>query len=892
MIRKNTSSISARTSRFRTYCSYDRLESRQLLAANRPPTFYLESGIVIDEIGNFDDKGSDVAVQPDGKIVVVGASNNGTNFDFSIVRYLPNGSLDSSFGVGGRVITPVGTYDDFAEKVVIQSDGRIVVAGRSAFQNTFDFAVVRYLANGSLDTSFSGDGMLSTNILGDDQAFGMAIQPDGKVLVAGSADSGGNKDFALVRYRTDGALDTSFGNGGKVTTAVGTFSDIAESVLLQPDGKIILAGRSSYYEMYDFALARYNTNGSLDTSFSGDGLVSTNILGDDHAYAAALQPDGKILLAGYSDPGNDPDFAVVRYQSNGSLDSTFGSAGRVTTAVGSQRDIGTCMRLQPDGKILVGGKSDYFGMNNFAMVRYRLDGSLDPSLDSDGKLATHLLGDDQPYGMALQSDGKVLLAGYMYSGRTIDYALVRYTSSGALDSVFGGNFNTLGGTIDYTEGASPVRIDVDVQVYDPELTVNGYFNGATLTINRSGGPSNSDVFSAIGYLKPLTQGGNLIVGDIYCGTVTTNSNGTLQLTFNGAATNGAVNAVLQQIAYSNASEAPPESVTLSWVFNDGNTGAQGTGGALATSGSVNVQIANINDNPTISNLGGDVSYRENVVVARICNAVRLQDVDTPVFNNGSLRVAISSGAEPADRLWLTNSQYLTLAGNQLLFAGLVVGTFSGGTDGQALQVSFNSRASLNRVQHVLRCVCFAHDSDNPQANPRTISIQLEDGSGGRTVASKRVNVLPVNDRPSVTGIPANTNYAINTSPVLFATGVIVSDPDNAHFGGGQLNVRYTTGIDAANLLLVGGPFSFDTANNLLRNGLVLGQRNSSGGIGQNDLQIAFNASATKLFVQELIESLTFQTIGGTSKSTRTLEFTVSDGLGGTSNIAQTRITVL
>lgn len=384
-------------------------------------------------------------------------------------------------------------------------------------------------------------------------------------------------------------------------------------------------------------------------------------------------------------------------------------------------------------------------------------------------------------------------------------------------------------------------------------------------------------------LSGITAGGN---ENQQLRVTATNSNTTLipSVSVNYSSPNSV--GTLQFTCSPNLSGNATFSVTVEDGGKDGNLETPSDN--LTFSRSFEVTVNPVNDAPKLTNVGADITYRENVVIARICNAVRLQDVDTSVFANGTLRVAIESG-ESDDRLWLMNSQYLTVNGNQLVFNGLIVGTYTGGTGGQPLQVSFNNRASTNRVQHVMRCVCFAHDSDNPQAAQRTVSIQLTDGSGGMVTASKQVNVIPVNDRPTLSGIPASSTYTLNTNSILIAPSAIVTDPDNANFAGGQLNVRYYGGQDASNRLLATGLFSFDATNNLLRNGTVVGQRNASGGIGENNLVITFNSNATKEIFQEFLRCLSFQTVGGTSKASRYLEFSLTDGKGGTSNLVSTRI---
>jgi hypothetical protein len=305
-----------------------------------------------------------------------------------------------------------------------------------------------------------------------------------------------------------------------------------------------------------------------------------------------------------------------------------------------------------------------------------------------------------------------------------------------------------------------------------------------------------------------------------------------------------------------------------------------------------VTVNPVNDAPVMTNLGGDVTYRENVVVARICNSALVQDVDTPTLTNGTLQVSIASGGEAPDRLWITPAQYMAVTGNQLVFNNVVAATFSGGTNGLPLLINFNNRASLNRVQYVLRNICFAHDSDNPSATQRSLSIQLTDGSGGQTNATKRVNVIPVNDRPVLTQIPTSSTYTLNAAPILLAPGAVVTDPDSPDFAGGVLSIKYTSGAEASNRLLLGGLFTIDATNNVLRNGVSIGQRNASGGVGVNNLLITFNASATKAIVQELLRSISFQTVGGVAKTARNLEISLSDGDGGTSSLVQTRIDVV
>jgi uncharacterized delta-60 repeat protein len=350
------------------------------------------------EFGGALDRAYSVAIQTDGKILAAGRSftGNGEQYNFALTRYNSNGSLDTTFDGDGKVTTDFGGGDDHAYSISIQSDGKIVVAGESYNgSKRFDFALTRYNSNGSLDTTFDGDGKVTTDFDGgDDGAYSVAIQSDGKIVVAGKRYKVvGGDDFALTRYNSNGSLDTTFDADGKVTTAVGSSNDYARSIAIQSDGKIVVAGNSLNGSRSDFALTRYNSNGSLDTTFDGDGKVTTDFGGgDDHAYSVAIQSDGKIVVAGFSGIGTSDfkDFALTRYNSNGSLDTTFDGDGKVTTDFGRNlEDHAYSVTIQRDGKIVVAGMSEHVrGGYDFALARYNANGSLDTSFDGDGTVTT------------------------------------------------------------------------------------------------------------------------------------------------------------------------------------------------------------------------------------------------------------------------------------------------------------------------------------------------------------------------------------------------------------------------------------------------------------------------------------------------------------------------
>jgi uncharacterized delta-60 repeat protein len=337
-----------------------------------------------------------VAVDSTGRLVVAGsATNTTTGVDFALARYDSDGNLDTTFGTNGKITTAVsaGNDTDQAFAVAIDSNGKIVTAGVANGGATGnDFALVRYNSDGTLDSTFGAGGKVITPISagnGDDRAFALAIQSDGKIVAAGaSTNTVTGSDFALVRYNgTDGSLDSTYGIGGKVTTDFAGGADQALAVAIQASGKVIAVGRAfNGATGNDFALARYNTFGVLDPTFGTGGKVTTDFAGgDDRAFAIALQTHGRFAVAGVAANGaTGNDFAVARYFYDGTLDSAFSTGGKTTTDFSGGDDQALAAAFQSDGKILAAGRAFNSGTNSdFALARYLGDtGTSD--LDGDG----------------------------------------------------------------------------------------------------------------------------------------------------------------------------------------------------------------------------------------------------------------------------------------------------------------------------------------------------------------------------------------------------------------------------------------------------------------------------------------------------------------------------
>ncbi|HYV92925.1 MAG TPA: hypothetical protein VE978_14110, partial [Chitinophagales bacterium] len=382
-------------------------------------------GIVPISIG-INDVAFSIAIQSDGKIVVAGASANGPyDGDFALARFNSDGTPDSSFSNDGVVITADSSYSEAVYSVAVQPDGKIIEAGVSYNGSRDDFALVRFNTDGTLDTGFGTDGKVLTEIDSDGSfASAVAVQSDGKIVVAGTSSDDGifGGHFVLARYNIDGSLDSSLSTDGIVITAF-NLNDGATSVAIQSDGKIIEAGSSNDGTTSYFALVRYNADATLDNSFGVDGKVITSIgLYGSWINALAVQSDQKIVAAGVSWSNTYEDFTLVRYNTDGTLDNSFGTDGKVTTDNGSYQDGANSVVIQPDGKIVAAGNTSF--QNGFVLNRYNINGSLDYGFGNYGK-TNPVGGYSEPNSIAIQPDGKIVAAG---NATFEGVALVRYLS--------------------------------------------------------------------------------------------------------------------------------------------------------------------------------------------------------------------------------------------------------------------------------------------------------------------------------------------------------------------------------------------------------------------------------------------------------------------------------
>jgi uncharacterized delta-60 repeat protein len=400
---------------------------------------------------------------------------------FGLARYTADGALDQSFGNAGVVVTRSTQRSFVANALALQSDGRILVAGMVSDlpSASLQLAVARYNPNGSPDDGFGAGGIAAISVgAAGAQASTIAVQPDGRILVGGTAFAHGtaNDEFALARFAADGNLDPSFGTGGVVSTHVGAGAAAVQSLAIQPDGRIMVVGTafSNGPTDDDFALARYTPEGRLDTEFGTGGIVTTDFgSGEagarpalDRAGGVAITSEAKIVVAG-STRGEQQAFAVARYNPDGSLDATFGVGGKAQVAATEPQVYAVVVHAA--GDVILAGTAGSLsrGTAPFALVRFLADGRADQAFGSDGVVTTSFEGSRSgARAAATQADGKLLIGGAKFGAPSAQgdalpqsgFALARYNADGTVDTDFGGNGRVLTDMGD--AGATPLSVAV------------------------------------------------------------------------------------------------------------------------------------------------------------------------------------------------------------------------------------------------------------------------------------------------------------------------------------------------------------------------------------------------------------------------------------------------
>ena len=566
----------------------------------------------------------------------------------------------------GREMINVGGYIDQGHCVLVQSDGKIVLAGSSITQVLhIDFSLIRLNTDGTLDTSFSGDGKALIANADNNQAASMALQSDGKIVLAGSS----GYQFSLIRLNTDGSLDTSFSEDGKALFGAGT----GQSVTLQDDGKIVLVGYNTTRtsSSSDLTVFRLNADGSRDTSFSEDGQTLIDISGaSDEAHGVAVQSDGKLLISGFgTNSSGNSDFILVRLNTDGSLDTSFSDGGKALIDIGGASDQAYCMTLQSDGKVLLAGSSNA----SLTLIRLNTDGTLDTSFSEDGKA---MLGGGVGQSVTVQDDGKILLT------KQGSFGLMRLNADGSTDTGFGTDgWFTLGGN-------AAAKAYSKAQV----IAMAGFY------------PNNYTTDTA--YSVAVQDDGKILVtGSRYDGNfcvMRLNADGTLDSTFGSLS--GGVN----------------------WSAN--------------------------------STLDGTLSQSEGMAQAALLDAsVAVYDAELAALNGGagnysgaSLTLSRHGGASSHDVF--SGLGNLSLAGGHATLSGVSVGSVSNA--GGKLVITFNASATQDRVNETLSSIGYA----NPADAART-SVQIDWlFSDGASAAPQSVT-----DSTTVT-FTSNTAPVFHTAP--------------------------------------------------------------------------------------------------------------------------------
>ncbi|MCK6606431.1 MAG: T9SS type A sorting domain-containing protein [Ignavibacteriaceae bacterium] len=342
--------------------------------------------------------GWEAVILPDNKILIGCEYKDGTNLSgFAILKLNSNGTRDLSFGDSGRVKIQYSNTENIALALKVQNDGKIVMGG--FYRNPTptpkaNFLLLRFKSDGVIDSSFGTNGFAATNLSqivasvhDDNGIYDLEILPDGKILAVGDVRvSSGNQLLALARFNSNGTLDSGFGTNGVGTIDLAGSVDFGWAMKVLPDGKILTAGFSnSGSSSMESLLARFNSNGTLDNTFGNNGTVVTPVtMANDHGYAVASSSVGKIYVGVFSDNSVGSDFTILAYNHDGSPDTSFGTAGLVTTDFNFAKDVSRHLTIAPDGKLVVTGSATVSGKVNFALARYHIAGVVPVELTSFG----------------------------------------------------------------------------------------------------------------------------------------------------------------------------------------------------------------------------------------------------------------------------------------------------------------------------------------------------------------------------------------------------------------------------------------------------------------------------------------------------------------------------
>ncbi len=664
-------------------------------------------------------------------------------------------------------------FDGFATRSLLLRDGRIAVSSSgSNSEGSWKTTIDFFLANGQPDLTMGNQGRVQIDLPSGDYARGMFEQSDGKLLISGTANWGGGSDN-------------------------------------------------------DWFVARLNANGTVDTSFGTNGATIIDVPSFGQADSVAQLATGQVIVVGRVDRSSK--LGIARLSSIGVIDATFGSQGQKVIDLGNTNDnsIGYAKVLPAvNGSFWVKTGREYQATLPKQSMLFKIESDASISVDVRLDLGTEVRSDD----IVVDALGRMVVVGTADT----DLFLVRYTSSGALDSTFGN-----GGIV-------------------------------RTTVNSASGAGSG---------LALLPDGNLLTAYI--------SSDPTKVILNKFKTNGAMDGTFGTSGNFTVDFQEQVGGDIQWL----DLTAMKNNAFWLGSPNTNWQYRGMQ---LVMPPGTALSYTENAAPTPIAPAATLTDVDSPNFDGGKLTVKFSVNGKAEDRLTIKNAGSITTnASNEVLYAGVAMGTYTGGVGTTPLVVLFNSTATPAKAQALLRSIAYSNISDNPSVLPRTVWAQITDGDGGTSAtATKQIVVIPVNDAPVLGGISGSINYVRNTAGVQLSSIATVSDVDSTNFDNGVLRIRITDGIDAGNRLEISGTiFTIDANNNLIRSGIIIGKLNTGGGIGSTSFVVTFNNQSTAAIVQQLMRAIRFRTVSSNSLVQRVVSFSLTDGDGGTSNTVTKTILV-
>ncbi len=398
-------------------------------------TSFGNDGFVTTVISGTYNAANSTVVQPDGKIIVVGQAGEPATYKATAARYNTDGSLDTSFGNAGKLLIPIGNAKSYATDVALQADGKIIIAGYTFDNIITQGAILRLNEDGSFDTSFGNQGTVKITTAERNLPESILILEDGKILIGGDND----ESFSVLKLNNDGAFDLSFGVDGWAIAEFDRMSYIKE-IALQADGKIVVGGFTiNNNNNYEMAAARFNVDGSIDSSFGSSGKLNFNVgNGNDFVEGVVVQSDGKIVLGGHKWIQNNEqrhDFAMVRLNTDGSRDTSYGTNGVATAQIVDGANYSRDIILQEDQKILLAGFTVKTGEYKFALLRFDVDGSLDSSFGQNGNgMVSQDFDGRESYGekLALQPDNKIIMIGKSYNSSEVSEMVIMRFENGTL----------------------------------------------------------------------------------------------------------------------------------------------------------------------------------------------------------------------------------------------------------------------------------------------------------------------------------------------------------------------------------------------------------------------------------------------------------------------------